>query len=197
MENRNKYVWLSGLYCAIIRANLLTFHFIPGKVGANNRVVWLNMVWLSGLCCTCICANPSLLFNLWLGRAQMNKRALLYLLCRAVPGVRVHWAVDDDAGGRGQLLLQHAPLRVPLAARRDARCPQGPRHVPPLHRRMPGKYQASARWHANGKNVLLTSILTVTPSCLGSTSGPPVAGTPQTYGNRHHNIFMNLCNLVL
>ena len=26
-------------FCAIIRANLLTFHFIPGKFGANNRVV--------------------------------------------------------------------------------------------------------------------------------------------------------------
>ena len=51
VENRNKYVWLSGLFCAIIRANLLTFHFIPGKFGANNRVVWLSMVWLSGLCC--------------------------------------------------------------------------------------------------------------------------------------------------
>ena len=45
-------VWLSGLFCAIIRANLLTFHFILGKFGVNNRVVWLSMVWLSGLCCT-------------------------------------------------------------------------------------------------------------------------------------------------
>ena len=53
MENRNKNVWLSGLFCAIIRANLLIFHFIPGKFGANNRVVWLSMVWLSGLCCMC------------------------------------------------------------------------------------------------------------------------------------------------
>ena len=52
VDNWNKIVWLSGLFCAIIRANLLTFHFIPGKFGANNRVVWLSMVWLSGLCCT-------------------------------------------------------------------------------------------------------------------------------------------------
>ena len=51
VENWNIIVWLSGLFCAIIRANLLTFHFIPGKFGANNRVVWLSMVWLSGLCC--------------------------------------------------------------------------------------------------------------------------------------------------
>ena len=53
VENSNECVWLSGLFCAIIRANLLTFHFIPGKFGANNRVVWLSMVWLSGLCCNC------------------------------------------------------------------------------------------------------------------------------------------------
>ena len=26
-------------FCAIIRASLLTFDFIPGKFGANNRVV--------------------------------------------------------------------------------------------------------------------------------------------------------------
>ena len=45
-------VWLSGLFCAIIRADLLTFHFIPEKFGVNNRVVWLSMVWLSGLYCT-------------------------------------------------------------------------------------------------------------------------------------------------
>ena len=51
VENRNIIVWLSGLFCAIIRANLLTFHFIPGKFDANNRVVWLSMVWLSGLYC--------------------------------------------------------------------------------------------------------------------------------------------------
>ena len=68
----------------------------------------------------------------------------LTFICMAVPGVRVHGAVDDDAGGRGQLLLQHAPLRVPLAARGDAASrPQGPRHVPPLHRRMPGKYRVT------------------------------------------------------
>ena len=54
VDNWNKIVWLSGLFCAIIRANLLTFHFILGKFGANNRVVWLSMVWLSGLCCTVI-----------------------------------------------------------------------------------------------------------------------------------------------
>ena len=39
-------------FCAIIRAKFVTFHFIPGKFGANNRVVWLSMVWLSGICCT-------------------------------------------------------------------------------------------------------------------------------------------------
>ena len=51
VDNWNKIVWLSGLFCAIIRENLLTFRFILGKFGANNRVVWLSRVWLSGLCC--------------------------------------------------------------------------------------------------------------------------------------------------
>ena len=50
-ETLTEFVRLSGLFCAIIRANLLIFHFIPEKFGANNRVVWLSMVWLSGLCC--------------------------------------------------------------------------------------------------------------------------------------------------
>ena len=58
---------------------------------------------------------------------------------RALLGVHLRRAVDDDAGGRGQLLLQHAALRVPVAARGDARGPQGPRHVPPLHGGLPGK----------------------------------------------------------
>ena len=52
------------LNCVNIRAFLcyyqskfVTFHFIPAKFGANNRVVWLSMVWLSGICCICVSSN--------------------------------------------------------------------------------------------------------------------------------------------
>ena len=60
---------------------------------------------------------------------------------RTLLGVHLRRALDDDAGGRGQLLHQHAPLRVPVAGRGDALVPTRPRHVPPLHGRLPGTLQ--------------------------------------------------------
>ena len=73
-ETLTDFVRLSGLFCAIIRANLLTFRFILGKFGANKRVVWLSMVWLSGLCCIyTFFSNPTALGEaLWMQSAQTH-----------------------------------------------------------------------------------------------------------------------------